>query len=155
VPAPHRFVRDKALDLGDHGQGAVVIGRAFRDTPVIHHRDYGVVMDDAGQVPDALGHLLGRHPGIGGGRLANSIRHRDVHGGVGADLAHCQIESRETAGRLTDLHRERHATEITLASRCRSGENSLPRLAWRGSATSQVSDHGRPLPLRAHRRSRG
>ena len=33
----------------------------------------------------ALGHLLGRHPGIGGGCLANSIRHRNVHGGVGAD----------------------------------------------------------------------
>jgi hypothetical protein len=94
---PDRFVRDEALDLGDHGQGAVVVERAFRDAHVIHPLDHGAVMGAAGQVSDTLGHLLGRHPGIEGSRLANSIRHWDVHGGVGADLAHRQIESREAA----------------------------------------------------------
>ena len=41
---PERFVRDEALDIGDHGQGAVVVERAFRDDHVIHHLDHGAVI---------------------------------------------------------------------------------------------------------------
>ena len=109
-----RLVRHERARFLDDGQRAVVVQRALDDDQVILHLDHHAVMRAAGQVPHAVGGLLGRDLHVRIPRLPDAVRHRHVGGGVGLDLRHRELERGESADGLPDLRRELHAAEVAI-----------------------------------------
>jgi hypothetical protein len=69
----------------------------------------GDMLTETGQVPDAVGHLVGLHLDAG---LADIVGRLDIGRRVRFDFADRQVEGREPALLLGDLGRELHTAEI-------------------------------------------
>ena len=103
----YRFVGNRFFDGIDHGDGTVVVQRAFDQHNIILELYGHTVMRAAGQVPHTVGHFL---RGDFDGRrrsLLDIVRHRkDDVGIIRVCLGDGQVEKWETALFLDNVRRE-------------------------------------------------